>query len=69
MYQHYPTRKAIFTSSTCGDYQLFIAWPDEPAPEQGWPVSYLLDGDVHFPVAETLMRTLARPRCCMTPDG
>lgn len=67
MYQHYPTRKEVFTSSTCGDYQLLIAWPDEPVPVQGWPVIYLLDGDVHFPVAETLMRTLARPRCCMTP--
>ncbi|MGL9734042.1 MAG: hypothetical protein ACR5LD_06450, partial [Symbiopectobacterium sp.] len=49
------------------DYQLFIAWHNEPAPEQGWTVIYLLDGDVDFPVLEILMRTLARPHCCMTP--
>lgn len=67
MYQFYHTQEVPFTSSACGDYRLLLAWPDEPAPAQGWPVIYLLDGAQHFPIAENLMRTLARPRCRMVP--
>lgn len=67
MYQFYHTREARLSSSACGDYRLLLAWPDEPAPAQGWPVIYLLDGAQHFPIAENLMRTLARPRCRMVP--
>lgn len=67
MYQFFHTQEVPFSSSACGDYRVLLGWPDEPAPAQGWPVIYLLDGAQHFPIAENLMRTLARPRCRMVP--
>lgn len=67
MLQFYHTRDEIMHSSACGDYRIMLCWPDEPAPEQGWPVIYILDGASHYPIAETLMRTLTRSRCRMIP--
>ncbi|MFS2223640.1 alpha/beta hydrolase [Pantoea sp. B65] len=67
MYQFCHSREEIFHSSACGDYRIQLCWPDETPPQQGWPVIYLLDGASHFPIAEHLMRTLAHPRCGMTP--
>ncbi|KFF66443.1 esterase [Pectobacterium brasiliense] len=32
-------------------YRLFIALPRQPAPEGGYPVLYMLDGNAQFPVA------------------
>ncbi|MCU5772233.1 alpha/beta hydrolase-fold protein [Erwiniaceae bacterium BAC15a-03b] len=61
------TRDEIFHSASCGDYRIQLCWPDEPAPENGWPVIFLLDGASYFPIAEYLMRTLAHPRCSMLP--
>ncbi|MCG8710299.1 alpha/beta hydrolase [Brenneria sp. 4F2] len=67
MLQLYHTRDEIIHSSACGDYRLMLCWPDEPAPEQGWPVIYLLDGASHYPIAESLMRSLTGSRCRMRP--
>lgn len=33
------------------DYRIFIAVPRQPAPEKGYPVLYLLDGNAQFPLA------------------
>ncbi|MBP2171230.1 putative alpha/beta superfamily hydrolase [Erwinia toletana] len=60
-------RDTIFHSHSCGDYRIQLCWPDEPAPENGWPVIFLLDGASYFPIAEYLLRTLAHPRCCLLP--
>ena len=41
-----------FQSAVTGRaYRIFVAVPDAPAPEGGFPVLYLLDGDLHFPPA------------------
>lgn len=44
------------------DYRVFVAWPADPRPEQGWPVLYLLDGDDHFAMAVITARRMARAR-------
>ncbi|KAB8307494.1 alpha/beta hydrolase [Erwinia endophytica] len=67
MEQSYPIREEMIHSSVCGDYRVMICQPAAPPPDEGWPVIYLLDGASHFPIAAHLMRTLARPRCCMLP--
>lgn len=44
------------------DYRIFVAWPAEAPPPQGWPVLYLLDGDDQFATAVVTARRLARAR-------
>lgn len=41
-------------------YRIFIHRPKEPAPETGYPVLYLLDGEDSFPVAAQTSERMAR---------
>lgn len=41
-------------------YRIFIHRPKEPAPETGYPVLYLLDGEDSFPVAAQASERMAR---------
>lgn len=47
------------TSSAGGAYRIHVSWPKAEPPAQGWPVLYLLDGDVYFPIAASLARNLS----------
>ncbi len=38
-------------SATGGAYRIFIQTPEGPAPEAGYPVLYILDGEDNFAVA------------------
>ncbi|MEC5317373.1 alpha/beta hydrolase-fold protein [Brenneria populi subsp. brevivirga] len=67
MYQLPNTTDELFSSAVCGRYRLMTFCPDSPAPPQGWPVIYLLDGARYFPIAVSLMASLSYPRCGMTP--
>jgi len=43
-------------------YQIFVAYPDGPEPEHGFPVIYILDANAIFAsVVETVRRGIARP--------
>jgi len=47
-----------FTSAITGRaYRLFISRPDAPAPEKGYPVIYVLDGNSAFLTARDAVRT------------
>ncbi|MFB1116924.1 alpha/beta hydrolase-fold protein [Dickeya dadantii] len=67
MYQLSNTQVETFASAACGHYRLLIAWPDGPAPEQGWPVMYLLDGERYFASAVSQLAAMREPRCGMMP--
>jgi predicted alpha/beta superfamily hydrolase len=41
------------------DYRLFVSIPARPAPPQGHPVVYLIDGNLHFGIAVDTMRVQA----------
>ncbi|WP_169053472.1 alpha/beta hydrolase [Alteraurantiacibacter aquimixticola] len=41
-------------------YSVSIAWPQGDAPEQGWPVLWVLDGADNFAIAALTARRLAR---------
>lgn len=41
------------------DYRLLVSIPNRPAPEQGFPVVYLIDGNLHFGIAVDTMRIQA----------
>lgn len=41
-------------------YTVMVAWPEGPAPAEGWPVLWVLDGDDNFPLAVTTARRLAK---------
>lgn len=43
-------------------YRIFISIPDAPAPAEGYPVLYVLDGNAAFPVAAFLARNAAARR-------
>jgi uncharacterized protein len=46
-----------FRSGVTGrDYRLFVWAPDDPAPPEGYPVFYVLDGNSHFYVALSAAR-------------
>lgn len=48
------------TSSLTGrQYQLFVSIPDGPPPDGGWPVVYLIDGNLHFGIAVDTARIQA----------
>ncbi len=38
------------------NYRILVGEPDGPAPDAGWPVLYLLDGNLLFPTAHSLAR-------------
>ncbi|WP_033569116.1 alpha/beta hydrolase [Dickeya undicola] len=67
MYLLSNTRVETFTSATRGHYRLLTAWPDGPAPERGWPVMYLLDGERYFASVVSLLAAMREPRCGVTP--
>ena len=49
-----------FTSGVNGrDYRVFVDIPDGEPPSNGFPVLYLLDGNLHFAPAVTMARGLA----------
>lgn len=39
-------------------YRIFVSWPEEPAPPEGYPILYTLDGNESFPVAATVSAAL-----------
>ncbi|NIJ35887.1 hypothetical protein FHR22_000536 [Sphingopyxis panaciterrae] len=39
------------SSDAGGDYLIFIAWPQQPPPPEGYPILYLLDGTESFAIA------------------
>jgi predicted alpha/beta superfamily hydrolase len=41
------------------NYRLLISIPNSPAPESGYPVVYLIDGNLHFGIAVDTMRIQA----------
>lgn len=49
----------VHSSITGNTYRLFVAVPDFPAPADGFPVLYVLDGNAAFPVAAFLARGVA----------
>ncbi len=53
--------KQWFLSSrhTGRDYRILVSEPDGSAPTSGWPVLYLLDGNLLFPTAYSLSRITA----------
>lgn len=40
--------------------RIFAGWPEDPPPPGGWPVLYLLDGNVSFPIALAAARMQGR---------
>lgn len=42
------------------DYRLLLAWPDEPAPVDGYPIIYALDADATFAMLVSLIRQRSR---------
>lgn len=38
-------------SDTGSDYLVYIAWPQQPPPPEGYPILYLLDGNESFAIA------------------
>ncbi len=54
----------VVKSKAGADYRITVSWPEGKAPESGWPVIYLLDGDDNF-----LMLTAALRRLSGTPKA
>lgn len=51
------TRQWLLPSRhTSRDYRILVSEPEGPAPSAGWPVIYLLDGNLLFPTAHSLAR-------------
>lgn len=48
------------TGETGRRYRIAVAWPDAPAPPEGFPVLYVLDADVLFATAAETVRSYAR---------
>ena len=42
------------------DYKIMVAWPDTPAPADGWPVLWLLDGEDNFAISVMTARRLTK---------
>lgn len=54
-------RRIDFTSTVNGkDYRLFISEPAGAPPAEGWPVIYLIDGNLHFGITVDTMRIQGR---------
>nr|NMN90829.1 hypothetical protein [Brenneria salicis ATCC 15712 = DSM 30166]RBP63553.1 hypothetical protein DES54_11170 [Brenneria salicis ATCC 15712 = DSM 30166] len=49
--RHFEILQVDMQSDKRHDYRLFIATPCQAATEQGYPVLYMLDGNVQFPLA------------------
>ncbi|MDF7667567.1 alpha/beta hydrolase-fold protein [Orbaceae bacterium ESL0727] len=57
-----------FHSKRIGDYKITTYWPNKPAPQEGWPVIYLLDGDSYFFAAYNMITAQVCDRCVIQ-DG
>ncbi|QGZ41262.1 hypothetical protein IP92_00182 [Pseudoduganella flava] len=54
-------RQCDIASAITGQrYRIFVSIPDTPAPPQGHPVLYALDGNASFPTLALIARTAAR---------
>ncbi len=53
------TEDRLVTAKNGEQYRVMISWPKGKAPEAGWPVIYLLDGDENFLVTTSILRRLA----------
>lgn len=49
----------IASDHTKRTYRIFVSVPSNPAPEQGFPVLYLLDGNATYPLAAQLLKTFS----------
>ncbi|OCG09220.1 hypothetical protein A9G13_02370 [Gilliamella sp. wkB178] len=52
-----------FHSQHIGDYKVTIYAPNKPAPKDGWPIIYLLDGDSYFLTAVNIVTSQSCDRC------
>jgi len=53
-------QRDIVSQHTGRTHRIFVAVPEGEAPEGGWPVLYLVDGNAHFHVADRLMRAVGQ---------
>jgi predicted alpha/beta superfamily hydrolase len=51
---------ATIASADGHPYRVLVAWPDGPAPPEGWPVLYVLDGEDNFAITAVTARRFAR---------
>ncbi|MGE0799682.1 MAG: alpha/beta hydrolase [Lautropia sp.] len=51
-----PDTQQIDVAATGHLHRIMVATPPAPPPAQGWPVLYVLDGNLLFPLAAQLMR-------------
>lgn len=52
--------QTLLAKKTQRAYQIFAAWPSEPAPKEGWPVIYLLDANKMFATMVESARMMAK---------
>lgn len=50
----------LSSSITHKDYRIYIAIPEQPAPKEGYPIIYLLDGHLTFSLTEQLAKQLSK---------
>ena len=53
-------QRDIVSAHTGQRYRIFVGIPETPAPPQGHPVMYALDGNASFPTLALIARTVAR---------
>ncbi|WP_417330278.1 alpha/beta hydrolase [Halomonas cupida] len=51
---------AVDTSDAAGEYWIEVALPAQPAPAEGYPVLYVLDGNARLPLLREARETLTR---------
>ncbi len=61
-------RMDVRDAATGNAYRIFVQVPDQPAPEGGYPVLYLLDGNATFFLASQLMRNSGNRPGALRPD-
>lgn len=52
-------QREIRSEHTKRSYRVFVHVPSTPAPEEGFPVLYLLDGNVTYPLATLLLENMS----------
>lgn len=50
----------LASAQTGRDYRIQVSLPEGKPPEQGYPVLYVLDGNIRFPLLEAARQTLSR---------
>ncbi|HSJ04545.1 MAG TPA: alpha/beta hydrolase-fold protein, partial [Verrucomicrobium sp.] len=53
------TEERFITSTAGKEYRIMISWPEGRAPDSGFPITYVLDGDDIFPMATATLRVQA----------